>query len=40
MYNIDPPYKPPFDILDFKLMGTQLFDMMHSLKRDVMDFDQ
>ncbi|KAH9986013.1 hypothetical protein BJV74DRAFT_845937 [Russula compacta] len=31
---IDPPYAPHFDVPDYKLMGIQLFDMMHSFPKD------
>ncbi|KAH9961578.1 hypothetical protein BC827DRAFT_1202994 [Russula dissimulans] len=31
---IDPPYTPHFDVPDYKLMGIQLFEMMHSLPKD------
>ncbi|KAI0267122.1 hypothetical protein BC834DRAFT_923747 [Gloeopeniophorella convolvens] len=31
---IDPPYTPHFDMPDYKLVGAQLFDMMHSFPRD------
>ncbi|KAI0301019.1 hypothetical protein B0F90DRAFT_373954 [Multifurca ochricompacta] len=31
---IDPPYTPHFDVPDYKLLGAQLFDVMHSLPRD------
>ncbi|KAI9507415.1 hypothetical protein F5148DRAFT_981445 [Russula earlei] len=30
----DPPYTPHFDVPDYKLMGTQLFEMMHSFPKD------
>ena len=33
-YNVDPPYTPHFDVPDYKLMGIQLFEMMHSLPKD------
>ncbi|KAN0116326.1 hypothetical protein V8E52_005945 [Russula decolorans] len=34
----DPPFSPHFDVPDYKLMGMQLFDMMHSYwKDDAMD---
>ncbi|KAI0250315.1 hypothetical protein BJV78DRAFT_1219905 [Lactifluus subvellereus] len=31
---IEPPFTPHFDMPDFKLVGAQLFDMMHSFHRD------
>jgi len=31
---IDPPYTPHFDVPDHKLVGIQLFDMMHSIPND------
>jgi len=31
---IEPPFTPHFDVPDFKLVGAQLFDMMHSFQRD------
>ena len=34
MRNADPPFAPHFDVPDYKLMGVQLFDMMHSYRKD------
>jgi len=30
----DPPYAPHFDVPDSKVVGIQLFDMMHSIPKD------
>jgi hypothetical protein len=32
--NADPHYTPHFDVPDYKLAGMQLFDTMHSFKKD------
>jgi hypothetical protein len=32
--HVDPPCAPHFDVPDYKLMGIQLFDMMHSFPKD------
>jgi hypothetical protein len=32
--NIDPPYTPHFDVPDYKLVGMQLFNMIHSIPKD------
>ena len=32
--HVDPQYTPHFDVPDYKLAGMQLFDMMHSFKKD------
>jgi hypothetical protein len=34
MHNADPPYTPHFDVPDYKFVGIQLFDMMHSIPKD------
>jgi hypothetical protein len=34
MRNADPPFAPHFDVPDHKLVGMQLFDMMHSYWKD------
>ena len=30
----NPPYTPHFDVPDYKFVGIQLFDMMHSIPKD------
>ena len=34
MHTADLPFAPHFDVPDYKFMGIQLFDMMHSYRKD------
>ena len=33
-HNVEPPFTPHVEAPNFKLMGAQLFDIMHSFRRD------